>query len=153
MVRNAYSASDAWQILQDFYLKRNIHNHVQNETICMISSLRETEMFGSFLNIRWYDQITKMNENRNGMDVLDAKEMLRSEFETIKWKNTKVVALNALVYKPEDRNSNWRSNENSLTQDPIKCSYCKKVGHEYQIAGSLKIAKKMKDEHAFSVLN
>nr|CCA17332.1 putative polyprotein [Albugo laibachii Nc14] len=109
-IRNPRTASEVCNILQSFHLRRNIHNRVQKkkellqfklvkngdimhqfqnfDNLCLSmealdDGIREDEKLAILLRslLDEYDQISKIIGNIQEIDVLQAKEMLRREFE------------------------------------------------------------------------
>nr|CCA27191.1 putative polyprotein [Albugo laibachii Nc14] len=131
LIRSAATASEVWQILHNFHLRRNIHNRVQKkkelyefklgkggnvmnhfqqfEDLCLsmeaLGSYKDEEeklvfLLGSLSED--YDQMMKIIENSQGIDILQAKKMIRREYEIMIKKEASEVALRATRYKAKD---------------------------------------------------
>ena len=124
MVRSASSAAQAWEILKNFFLRRSIHNRVQMrrqvhefkmekgsnvmthllkfDELCMSMQAIGDEikadeqlvlLLGSLSED--YDQIVKIIENMEGMDLFRAKEMIQREYDGLQRKEGSEIALKA----------------------------------------------------------
>ncbi|KAE9320320.1 hypothetical protein PF008_g18063 [Phytophthora fragariae] len=124
MVREAKSAREAWETLRTFFVQKNLHNRVQLrkqlhsfemasgenlmdhlmrfEDLCVrLSAVGETITESEKLVILLrslppeYDGMIKIIEAHGSVTLLEAKEMLRREFETIKKRDRQEGAFRA----------------------------------------------------------
>nr|CCA24687.1 putative polyprotein [Albugo laibachii Nc14]CCA26369.1 putative polyprotein [Albugo laibachii Nc14] len=179
LIRNASTASKAWEILRSFHLRRNIHNRIQKKKelhqfklvkngdimhhsqnfdyLCLSmealgDGISEDEklviLLGSLSDE--YDQISKIIGDIQGIDILQAKDMLRREFEGLQRREAYEVALRATKYKNKTPHKEWKGVKTFRKKVNIRCLHCNKVGHMKYDCWKLNNPTKEKSEHAFS---
>ncbi|TMW55192.1 hypothetical protein Poli38472_013954 [Pythium oligandrum] len=172
MVRNATTAVEAWSILERYFVKRNLHNRVnlrkklhelrmaQGEDISehmlkfddlvmameAIGDLMEEDeklvvLLGSVSSD--YDGIVRIIENKPNVDLLEAKEMLRREYERMQEHEVTEAALRVgrpgrgkFAYRRQDRGQGkskglfQKKKQNDGGRFQGKCYRCNKFGHK-----------------------
>ncbi|KAF4030005.1 gag-polypeptide of LTR copia-type [Phytophthora infestans] len=125
MIRECSSAQEAWKTLRDFFVKKNLHNRVmlrkqlhefqmapgsdlldhllKFDDLCLRLSavgddLSDDEklviLLGSLSSE--YDAMVKIIEAHSSVTLIDAKAMLRREFETLRKRDKQEKAFNAV---------------------------------------------------------
>ncbi|KAJ0392461.1 hypothetical protein P43SY_002015 [Pythium insidiosum] len=135
MIRNAKFAVEAWIILQQFHVKRSLHNRVQLrkqlhelvmnpgdnimdhllkfDDVCMRldavgDNVKDDEQLVVLLGSLppEYDAIVKIIEARGNVDLYEAKEMLRREYETLQKRERQEAAFKSAVVHYDGRGRN-----------------------------------------------
>ncbi|POM62824.1 polyprotein [Phytophthora palmivora] len=100
MVREAKSAREAWETLRTFFVQTNLHNQVQQQKglhgFEMAPGEKLVILLGSLP--AEYDGMIKIIEAHGSVTLLDAKEMLRREFETIKKRERQEEVFKAVAH-------------------------------------------------------
>ena len=94
---------------------------------CIAQGEKLTVFLGSLSDA--YDQIKKIIENIHGVDILQAKEVLRRGYEAMRKTESNEVASRATKYRNKSSNQNVERDEGLYKMDQVKRSYCNKVGH------------------------
>lgn len=127
MIREATTALEAWEILRRFFVNQNLHNRVQLrkrlhdfkmndgdnlmdhllhfDDLCLRlsavgDSLQDDERLVILLGSlpRDYDGMIKIIEARGNVNLLEAKEMLRREYESLQRRDKEETAFNAVGF-------------------------------------------------------
>lgn len=182
MVREANSAWEAWQILRAFFMKQSLHNRVQlrkqlhefamasggslmehlvqfDELCAKLAAvgdaLPEEEKLVILLGSvpSEYDAMVRLIEVRDRVTLLDAKEMLRREYEMIQKREVKEQAFKATVSDNGGRFQNGRGgrrgrnakghgrkghNGGDKKEFKGRCYECHEAGHKKQDCPRLK---------------
>ncbi|CAI5708026.1 unnamed protein product [Peronospora farinosa] len=130
MVRECESAFEAWEVLKTFFAKKNLHNRVQLrkelhefvmetgaslmdhllkfDELCLKlgaagDSMDDDEklvlLLGSLSSE--YDDMVRIIEAHSNVTLLDAKEMLRREYDTLQKRDKKETAFTAHAQRKE----------------------------------------------------
>ena len=156
--RSATSTAEAWEILNVF-VRRNTHNRIQIrrqvhefkmekggnalehlmkfEEICtrmaaIGDNLNQDEqiilLLGSLSDE--YDSIVKIIENIPNMDMLQAKEMIQREYESLQRKESGEIALKATKQQfRKERQGNHKQRDRAAQKFNGKCFGCERTGH------------------------
>ncbi|KAJ0391998.1 hypothetical protein ATCC90586_007925 [Pythium insidiosum] len=168
MIRNAKFAVEAWIILQQFHVKRSLHNRLRKQLhelvmnpgdnimdhllkfddVCMRldavgDNVKDDEQLVVLLGSLppEYDAIVKIIEARGNVDLYEAKEMLRREYETLQKRERQEAAFKSAVVRYDGRGRNGglgksRNGKKNKRQDrgqsgfQGRCFDCNKVGHK-----------------------
>uniref|UniRef100_A0AAV1T9V0 Polyprotein n=1 Tax=Peronospora matthiolae TaxID=2874970 RepID=A0AAV1T9V0_9STRA len=194
MVRECETALEAWEVLQTFFTKKNLHKRVQLrkqlhefvmetgtslmdhllkfDELCLKlraagDSMDDDEklvlLLGSLSSE--YDDMVRIIDAHSNVTLLDAKEMLRREYDTLQKRDKKETAFKAHAQpnvnrrfqgnrghhgrqNDKDRNQAFRRrNDNARFQG--KCFTCGKHGHKSSQCHSVKQSRSG-DEFVFS---
>nr|CCA13865.1 AlNc14C1G8 [Albugo laibachii Nc14] len=114
MIRNANTASEAWQILRTLHLRRIIHNRGQKKDLYDFKLLRGEDIMDHIqkfhelcLSMEALGDVISQDE-KLGIDILQVKEMLRREYEGMVKKEVSEVALQTAKYKSKEPYQGWK---------------------------------------------
>ncbi|CAI5708035.1 unnamed protein product [Peronospora farinosa] len=150
MVRECESAFEAWEVLKTFFAKKNLHNRVQLrkelhefvmetgaslmdhllkfDELCLKlgaagDSMDDDEklvlLLGSLSSE--YDDMVRIIEAHSNVTLLDAKEMLRREYDTLQKRDKKETAFTAHAQRNEPRR--FQSNRGHRGQEENRDRY------------------------------
>ncbi|CAI5734061.1 unnamed protein product [Peronospora farinosa] len=150
MVRECESAFEAWEVLKTFFAKKNLHNRVQLrkelhefvmetgaslmdhllkfDELClklgaagdiMDDDEKIVLLLGSLSSE--YDDMVRIIEAHSNVTLLDAKEMLRREYDTLQKRDKKETAFKAHAQRNEPRR--FQSNRGHRGQEENRDRY------------------------------
>ncbi|KAL7995831.1 putative integrase, catalytic core, Zinc finger, CCHC-type, ribonuclease H-like superfamily [Plasmopara halstedii] len=166
MVRECKTANEAWETLKNFFCKKNLHNRVQLRKELHDAAgdnVNEDEKMAILLGSlpSEYDAMVRIIETQSETTLLDAKEMLRREFETLQKREQKETAFKAAAQRGgsnggshgrgrgrgRGRGGRWSGGRGS--NFPGKCFGCGQSGHK-QADCPTKKTRVEDDEFVFS---
>ncbi|CAI5722170.1 unnamed protein product [Peronospora effusa] len=197
MFRECESAFEAWEVLKTFFAKKNLHNRVQLrkelhefvmetgaslmdhllkfDELCLKlgaagDSMDDDEklvlLLGSLSSE--YDDMVRIIEVHSNVTLLDAKEMLRREYDTLQKRDKKETAFKAHAQRNESRrfqsNRGHRGQEENRDRYQTsrkgkahasfqdKCFACGRHGHKRSQCRNVKPSR-LGDEFVFSAFS
>ncbi|KAE8966726.1 hypothetical protein PR001_g28311 [Phytophthora rubi] len=164
MIRDASTAYEAWETLHGFFVKQTLHNRVQLRKQLHEFTLGAREDLMKHI-VCFDDLCSRLAAAHDKGTLLDAKEMLRREFEVIKKREEKNRRSRR---KRSDRGvrgrgagsrrggrsvgGGGRGRHSNKSEFRGNCFNCNKFGHKRDNSPELK-NDKSKDEFVFSATN
>ena len=184
MIRSATSAAEAWEILKNFFVRRNTHNRVQMrrkihefkmgkgsnilehlmkfDELCssmeaISDGMDQDEQLIVLLGSLSadYDSIVKIIENIPNIDMMQAKEMIHREYESLRLTESNELALRATKRNNVEGRGKYQQRGDRKGKFNGKCFNCGRLGHRFAECRQKRQQHDIqsKNEHAFMASN